>query len=154
MQNAADAAVLAAAANGTSNYLNEARAMAMQYGFTNGSSDTTVTASNAATCPSGGTTCYSVTITMKVSLVFAQVLGFAGNTTVGTSGAVQLSTSAIAKQGTMTHDYCLLALGDGTGNNAVVDITANGAPKADLSGCGVASLQHMNCNGSNGLGAD
>src|SRR6266852_329659 len=62
MQNAADAAAIAAAMNGTSNYDVEAKAVTAQYGYVNGSNNVTVTASNAAACPSGGNTCYSVTI--------------------------------------------------------------------------------------------
>src|ERR1700720_2886104 len=62
MQNAADAAALAAATNGGANYDVEAKAVAAQYGFVNGANNITVAASNAASCPSGGNTCYSVTI--------------------------------------------------------------------------------------------
>src|SRR4051812_39909072 len=51
MQNAADAAALAAATNGGSNYDVEANAVAAQYGFVNGANDITVTASNTAPCP-------------------------------------------------------------------------------------------------------
>jgi Flp pilus assembly protein TadG len=69
MQNAADAAVIAAAANGSSTYNSEALAVAAQYGFVNGSNNVTVTASNSAACPSGGNNCYSVTIGSVVPLV-------------------------------------------------------------------------------------
>ena len=51
MQNAADAAVIAAATNASSNYNTEAAAVATLYGYTNGANNATVTASNAATCP-------------------------------------------------------------------------------------------------------
>src|SRR5882724_11156513 len=44
MQNAADAAVIAAATNGTSNYATEAKAVAAQYGYTDGNNNITVTA--------------------------------------------------------------------------------------------------------------
>src|ERR1043166_10216087 len=63
MQNAADSAAVAIATTGGTGYLTEARAVAAQYGFTDGINHVTVTASNAAACPGGGTTCYSVTIT-------------------------------------------------------------------------------------------
>src|SRR4029077_1698624 len=66
MQNAADAAAIAAATNGGSNYDVEAKAVAAQYGFADGTNNVTVTATNTATCPSGSNTCYSVTITNKV----------------------------------------------------------------------------------------
>src|SRR5262249_19144999 len=63
MQNAADAATIAASTNGGSNYDVEAKAVAAQYGFVDGSNNVIVTASNSAACPSGGSNCYSVTIT-------------------------------------------------------------------------------------------
>ncbi|HET9160557.1 MAG TPA: pilus assembly protein TadG-related protein, partial [Caulobacteraceae bacterium] len=53
MQNAADSAAIAASMNGGSSYDSEARAVAAQYGFTNGVDNVTVTVSNAATCPAG-----------------------------------------------------------------------------------------------------
>ena len=46
MQNAADSAAIAAASNGTSSYQNEAKAVASQYGFDDGSKGVTVTALN------------------------------------------------------------------------------------------------------------
>src|SRR6476620_1247568 len=58
MQNAADAAAIAAATNGGSNYDVEAKAVAAQYGFIDGTNNISVTPSNAATCPSGGNSCY------------------------------------------------------------------------------------------------
>src|ERR1700694_4033542 len=54
MQNAADAAAVAAATNGGANYDVEAKAVAAQYGFINGTNNISVTASNTAACPSGG----------------------------------------------------------------------------------------------------
>ena len=52
MQNAADAAAIAAAINACSNYDVEPKAVAALYGFTNGSKNVTVTVSNTAACPS------------------------------------------------------------------------------------------------------
>src|SRR5262249_13050961 len=49
MQNAADAAAIAAAMNGGTNYATEAKAVAAQYGFSNGSGSIVVTATNPAT---------------------------------------------------------------------------------------------------------
>ncbi len=46
MQNAADAAALAAATNGGANYDVEAKAVAAQYGFVDGANNITVAASN------------------------------------------------------------------------------------------------------------
>src|SRR5207237_5395052 len=65
MQNAADAAVIAAATNDSSNYDVEAAAVATLYGYTDGVNNVTVTASNTATCPTDPSItppCYSVTI--------------------------------------------------------------------------------------------
>src|SRR5882757_9078375 len=62
MQNAADAAAIAAATNGGSNYDVEARAVAAQYGFVDGTNNISVRALDKQPCPSGGNTCYSVTI--------------------------------------------------------------------------------------------
>src|SRR6185437_7359321 len=72
MQNAADAAVIAAATNGGSNYDVEAKAVAAQYGFVDGTNNVTVTASNTAPCPAGGNTCYSATITGLAPLYLSQ----------------------------------------------------------------------------------
>ena len=84
MQNAADAAAIAAAADGTSaRYLAEARAVAATYGFSNGVNNTTVTATNAASCPAGGSTCYKVTISNNVALIFSNLVGYRGTTTIG-----------------------------------------------------------------------
>ena len=72
MQNAADAAAIAAATNGSANYNTEAAAVAAQYGYVNGNNDVTVAASNAATCPADPSLtppCYSVTISRMVPLV-------------------------------------------------------------------------------------
>lgn len=153
LQNAADQAVVAAATNNTSTYLNEARAVTARYGFTNGANNVTVTASNAATCPGGGTTCYSVTITKKLPLILSPVFGFIGNTTIGTARGEEISATAVASFQTSPRNYCILALAN---SNPAVDAVAfltNGAPKADLTGCSIMSNASMNCNGHD-LNAD
>jgi Flp pilus assembly protein TadG len=143
LQNAADAAVLAAATNASSNYDTEASAVAAQYGYTNGTNNVTVTSSNAATCPTGTTgTCYSVTISEKVQLYMMQVVGYQGNTTVGGAPGVTLAATAIAVQGTQPRNYCLLALG--TVGTALL---GNGSPKANFSGCSVMSDANATCHG-------
>ena len=63
MQNAADAATLAAAINNSANYDVEARAVAAQYGFINGVNNITIAVTNQAACPNGQTNCYSTSIT-------------------------------------------------------------------------------------------
>jgi Flp pilus assembly protein TadG len=139
MQNAADAAVLAAAANGGSSYGSEAQAVASAYGFTNGSNNVAVATSNAAACPSGGNTCYSVTISGSVPLQLARAVGYTGN--------VALSASASASGGTT---YCMVALASSGTSPA---IQTNGAPKANIAGCSLMSNTGATCNGHN-LGAD
>src|SRR3974377_1316172 len=62
LQNAADSAALAAAANGSPSVNVEADAVAAQYGFVNGAKNVTVTALNNVACPDGTNTCYSVQI--------------------------------------------------------------------------------------------
>jgi Flp pilus assembly protein TadG len=152
MQNAADAAVVAAASNASANYQAEARAVTARLGFTNGTANTTVTAANAVTCPGGASGCYSVTVTRDVPLVFSRVVGYTGSVTVGGAPAIRISTTAIATQAIVPREYCILALGDGSGTSAV-DFLSNGGPHADLSGCNVASNSSMTCNGHD-LNAD
>src|SRR6202008_1195512 len=107
------------ATNGSSSYATEARAVAAQYGFVDGTNNVTVTASNTAACPGGGNTCYSVTITQDVTLFLSQAIGYRGNATLSqvtqqqtVSVAVQqLTSSAVAAQTTTQVPLCLLALG-------------------------------------------
>src|SRR5258708_14622912 len=80
-QNAADAAAIAAATNAATNYAAEAKAVTANYGFVDGANNVTVTASNSATCPTGGNTCYSVTIPKIVPLYLSQMEGYSRNTT-------------------------------------------------------------------------
>jgi len=151
MQNAADAAVVAAASNGTASYANEAKAVTAQFDFKDGVDDTTVAATNSAACPTGGTGCYSVTITKKVPLLLAQVVGFNGNSTTSANRPGQLlQVVAIAAQATSPRSYCVMALAS---SGASPGIRANGAPKADLAGCSLMSNTDMLCNGHD-LNAD
>jgi Flp pilus assembly protein TadG len=144
MQNAADEAVIAASTNGTSGYNTEASAVAANYGYTNGSNSVTVTSSNAAACPTGGSNCYNVTITMKQQLYLTPVVGYSGNTTLGGQPAITLTATAIATQGTTPRQYCILALG-----TSGSPFQMNGVPKADLSGCNIMSDGDATCNGHN-----
>src|SRR5258708_32840979 len=83
MQNAADAAALAAATNGGANYDVEAKAVAAQYGFVDGANSITVAASNTAPCPDGvNNDCYSVTISGAVPPLVSQVFGYLCDTTL------------------------------------------------------------------------
>src|SRR5579863_1197103 len=143
MQNAADEAALAASTNGTSSYAAEAKAVTSLVGFTDGSNNVTVTASNSAACPGGGNTCYSVTVTKTVPLYLAQVVGYQGDATLNGSKAVNLSATAVATQSTINRQYCILALAT-TGNG----FRSNGAPNSNLAGCKIMSDSNANCNGS------
>jgi hypothetical protein len=148
MQNAADSAALAAASNASANYATEAKAVAAQYGFTDGQNGVSVTASNAATCPAGGSTCYSVTISKAQPLLLAQFVGYGGDATLAGAPAKMIRAVAIATQGVIQRPYCVVALGQmGT------PIQANGVPNANLSGCNLMSNGDASCNGHN-LGAD
>lgn len=153
IQNAADEAVIAAATNNTSTYLKEARAVTAKYGFANGTNNVTVTASNTATCPDGSTTCYSVTITKKLPLLFSPVFGFAGNTTISGSAAELITATAVASFQTTPRNYCVLALANSSPSSDAVAFLSNGGPKADLSGCSIMSNASMTCNGHD-LNAD
>ncbi|MGH6935112.1 MAG: pilus assembly protein TadG-related protein, partial [Methylocella sp.] len=153
MQNAADAAVIAAATNGGSGYAAEAKAVAAQYGFQDGSGNVTVTAANPATA-SGCTTpngspnaCYTVTVSDKVQLFLSQVVHYAGTTTIGNNGATLLVSNAVANSGP-AYPYCILALAP-TPPGTDPAIRTNGAPTADLAKCNIMSNTGSTCNGSN-----
>lgn len=148
MQNAADAAAVAAATNATSSYDVEAKAVAARYGFQDGVNNVAVTPTNTATCPSTGTsTCYGVTVTSAVPLYLSQAVGFTGTTKINGTPYTALAAGAIAKSA--THQYCLLALA----SNGLEGIRTNGAPDADMQGCDVMSNTTATCSGHN-LSAD
>src|ERR1700720_4365831 len=96
MQNAADSAAVAAATNAGSNYDVEAKAVAAQYGFVNGTNNISVAVSNTAACPGGGNNCYSVAISGFMPLLLSQVVGFTGNGTLNGALVKQLASSAVA----------------------------------------------------------
>jgi Flp pilus assembly protein TadG len=148
MQNAADSAAIAATTNGGANYATEAKAVTSQFGYTDGTNNVTVTASNAAACPAGGNTCYSVTVSTTVPLYLAQIVGFSGDTALGDRRAKIITATAIATTVTVAPEFCVLALGT-TGS----PIQTNGSSKADLNGCSTMSNGGSTCNGSN-LNAD
>src|SRR5436190_749035 len=149
MQNAADAAAMAAATNAKSNYDIEAKAVAARYGFVDGAKTVTVVASNTAACPGGTNTCYSVTIAGFEPLLLSQVVGVQGDAIVNGTREKRLTSVAVAKAATQPEDLCMLAL---AGSGAAQGIRTNGAPTGNLNGCNVMSNTAAQCNGSN-LGA-
>jgi len=159
-QNAADAAVVAAAQNGLINpsgttYITEARSVSANLGYANGGS-TTVTPVNGQACPAPGTgsACYKVTVSRDVPINLIKILGYTGT---GGSGTQTVSASAIAGPVNVVTNYCVLTLG--LHNEG---ITLNGAPTADFSGCNFMSNSDStsgghgatNCNGSSFTKAD
>jgi putative Flp pilus-assembly TadE/G-like protein len=150
MQNAADAATIAAAVNNGANYDVEARAVAAQYGFLNGANNVSVAVTNAAACPGGGNTCYSVTISGYTPLLLSQIVGFQGDANFNGTLEKKLTAVAVAKQNTVPQDLCLLALAS---SGVAQGIRTNGSPTANMNGCDSMSNTAAQCNGSNlGLG--
>jgi Flp pilus assembly protein TadG len=143
MQNAADAAAIAAATNGSATYAAEAQAAATGF-YPNGLGTITVAASNPNTATGCAANCYVVTVSDKVPLFLSQVVGYTGNG----KGATPLVATAVATSAPTAYPYCILALA-----GSVTDIVSNGAPKANLNGCNVMSNSGATCNGSN-LNAD
>jgi Flp pilus assembly protein TadG len=144
MQNAADAAAIAAATNGTSGYAAEAKAVTAQYGFQDGNGNIVVAVSNPANAAGCTSNCYSVTISDKVPLFLSEVVGYLGNATANKKGVTGLSAAAVATSAN-ANSYCILALA-GSGAQG---ITSNGAPKANMQGCDVMSNTSATCNGHN-----
>jgi Flp pilus assembly protein TadG len=156
MQNAADAATLAAAINNSDPaYKAEAKAVAATYGFVDGVNNVTIDVKNDQNCPltPGQVTpdqnCYSVQIFGSTPLLLSQVVGFQGNGNVNGSLQKQLSAVAMAKPSSPA-DICVLALA-GSGTNPAIQ--TNGAPTANLNGCNSLSYTGAQCNGHNlGIG--
>jgi Flp pilus assembly protein TadG len=144
LQNAADAAVIAAALDGTDAYASQAKAITAQYGFVDGSNGITVTAANNQTCPDGTTSCYQVTVAQASGpLFFSSVLGLS---------APAISGRAMASGGG-AHNYCMLTLADLPGHTTTdPGIDGRGLSKADMNGCSVMSNTGASCGGHD-LGA-
>jgi Flp pilus assembly protein TadG len=138
LQNAADAAVIAAAINGTSSFDSEAKAVARNYGFVDGAGGITVTALNNQACPGGGPAdCYQVTVAQATAPTFFSPV--VGNFSPALAGTAMAS-------GSQTHSYCLLALAS---SGTDPGILGNGSPKADLSNCSLMSNTGATCHGHN-----
>jgi len=129
MQNAADAAAVAAALNGGDTYVVEAQDVAARYGFVDGQNNVTVTVTNSAPCAPNpnlpaGAVCYSVAISGYTPLLMAQVVGYQGNANINGALQKQLAASAMATPGTQAAPLCLMALG----TIQAQDIRTNGSP--------------------------
>jgi Flp pilus assembly protein TadG len=73
MQDAADAAAIAAATNAGTSHAIEAKAVTAFYGFTDGVNHISVTATNTAACPTGGSTCFGATPTFVLATAPCEV---------------------------------------------------------------------------------
>jgi len=144
MQNAADAAVMAAATAGGSDYAAAVKAVASQYGFTDGSGQIAVAMSNPATAPGCAAKCYTVTISDTVPLTLSRVVGFRGNAAIDGRAMNSMTATAVATSGA-AYSYCVLALA-GSGQPG---LTSNGAPNANLNGCNTMSNTSATCHGHN-----
>lgn len=149
MQNAADSAVIATATNGGNavsgtDYVNEGKAIAASYGFVNGSNDATVTVpapGNYATVTScASSPCYQVKITKTVPLYLIPLVGFNGNTALGTTRGQQLSAVALATLKTVNAPFCLTAL---SSDPSAID--GRGIPSSNIT-CNIQSAGGTNCN--------
>jgi hypothetical protein len=147
MQNAADAAAIAAAMNGGSNYKVEAKAVAARYGFVDGTNNISIGVLDKQPCPGGGNTCYSVTISGFTPLLLSQIVGFKGDTTLNGTLEKKLSSAAVANA---AQDLCMLALAS---SGVAQGIRTNGAPTGSMNGCNSMSNTAAQCNGHDlGLG--
>src|SRR5258708_8817259 len=152
-QNAADAAVMAAAqagqadsalstlggapcSGGTDCYKYEGKAVATNYGFTQGANNVTgVEVLNGQTCPAtatasgsvGATRSYYVIITNKVPLYFVNAVGYRG-----TNGSGLQTIQAVAWAGPTNESVpvCVLALGPDAGGKSATLL--QGAPDSNL----------------------
>jgi Flp pilus assembly protein TadG len=150
MQNAADAATIAAAINNGANYDVEARAVAAQYGFVDGANNVTVAVTNTAACPAGGNNCYGVTISGYTPLLLTRVVGYQGDANIGGTLEKNLSAVAVARKNSTPDNLCILALAS---SGVAQGIRSNGSPTANMNGCDSMSNTGAQCNGSNlGLG--
>jgi hypothetical protein len=152
MQSAADSAAVAAAAAGGSSYRQEARGVTARYGFVNGQGDVSVEVENGVTCPTPPTgliysDCYRVTVESLVPLFLSPIVGYKGNATVDGKpvAKTKLVSTAVAARVNTSRKYCVVTLGEA---DVKVDLDVNGAPKANLSGCGVMSNEAMVCSGA------
>ena len=153
MQNAADAAALAAAItnNNTgsgSTSLAEGRAAAAKFGFEDGEDNTEVDIA-VVTCPTGaaaGAICYEASLSKVLPITLSALVGFRGNENDGF--AQRIPAVAVTTTAGSAEDACIWSLSPGANS-----FTSNGGPKPDLAGCSIVSNGDATCNGHD-LGAD
>jgi Flp pilus assembly protein TadG len=150
-QSAADSAALAAAANndaanGGTGYVSEAKAVASNYGFTDGSNNTSVsvayqTVASVPSCVSAN--CYVVTITHTMPIYLSAIMGYQGNVALGSGRgeSIQAAAVAIPKTGPGVTS-CLVSI-----SNASNSILFDGFKKADLSNCSIQANGSVTCHG-------
>jgi hypothetical protein len=142
-QNAADSSVMSYAISQGS--ASEAQAVAVKYGYTNGSGNVTVTPATV-TCPAGaavvsGSTCYQVTVARKVPIYLSRVVGYSGDATINSSPAKNVTASAIAGTVAGSNPFCLIGLNS---------LKLGGGPNTNLTGCNLMSGSGgMQCSGTN-----
>jgi Flp pilus assembly protein TadG len=156
-QSAADSAALAAATNNDAQncgictgYISEAKAVASNYGFADGSNNTTVnvTYENVASVPQCTTLkCYVVTVTHNMPLSLTGFVGYSGNIAFGSGRGESIAATAVAMRNYSLIDYCDLSLGgSGAGKNGDV-ITLKGDPKSQA--CTMRAEGNAVCDGAN-----
>lgn len=151
LQNAADSAAIAAATTGTTNeatkcgtvkgdFCFEARAAAAKYGYVDGTGNVTVTPTYGVACPGAVAACYTATITRKLPLYLTKLVGYQGDTTIGSARAQIIKAVAVVSKGDPVN-YCMMTLG--TGDSFVL----KGGPNADMPGCDLFSNGNLACSG-------
>jgi Flp pilus assembly protein TadG len=133
LQATLDAAVLAAAKDGTSNWNQTASAVFNGNVVTKSGSSV-----NAPTFAFDGNSTYSGQASATVPTVFS-LLGFS---------TLNVDVSSVAVTGN-TDNSCILTLDQGKPRSDV-SLTLNGAPVVNLSGCSIRSNTSMACKGHNG----
>ncbi len=157
-QNAADAAVIAAARNACDpsdtchttalqpTFEEEARSVTSKFGFTHDGGDVDVTATNTWPCPGGGNTCYSVLVTLKSPVYLTRIAGFSGDATAASGQPAQTITALAVAQRMPGTSYCITAYSSDS-----QAIRFNGTPSLDLTGCDLlAPNGGASCNAHSG----
>jgi len=161
MQNAADSAALAAATNTCDvaaachtgattqpTFVQEAAAVATNYGFTDGVNDTTVSTKTKA-CPADpSATCYWVKITRVVPVNMLRMVGFRGDAALsnGLGRGQTIAALSVASARVLPSTLCLLAMDwAGSGDGIVTKGNSNVVP-LPFNGCPIGTNGAANCN--------